>query len=133
MRGAEPPELPETSELLGLWRLVSYHDEDAEGAVSEGPLGPQPHGLLYYADGYLSVNMGRGTPVPGAVPYMGYAGTWRREGDRLVHVIEVCSNPAWSGTEQTRTFALDGDLLTLRGTAVVAGRAQQRVLTWKRA
>ncbi|MDQ0757628.1 hypothetical protein QFZ32_009205 [Streptomyces canus] len=31
MRGVQPPELPEPSELLGLWRLVSYHDEDAEG------------------------------------------------------------------------------------------------------
>lgn len=119
--------------LLGLWRLVSYHDEDAGGAVSEGPLGPEPHGLLYYADDYLSVNMGRGIPEPGAVDYMGYAGTWRREGDLIVHAIDVCSNPAWSGTEQTRTFEVDGDQLTLRGSAAVDGRTQQRVLTWKRA
>lgn len=27
--------------LLGLWRLVSYYDEDAGGVVSEGPLGSQ--------------------------------------------------------------------------------------------
>ncbi|MDQ0748265.1 hypothetical protein QF034_002496 [Streptomyces africanus] len=122
------------TELLGRWRLVSYYDEDDQGHPSEGPLGPEPYGLLYYADDYMSVNMARRNPIPGAVNYMGYAGTWRRTApDTVVHAIEVCSNPAWAGTEQTRTLSLGGDVLTLRGHAMVDGRVQQRVLTWKRA
>ncbi|MGW0466478.1 lipocalin-like domain-containing protein [Streptomyces sp. NPDC003027] len=121
-------------ELLGRWRLVSYFDEDGRGGVGEGPLGPDPYGLLFYADGFMSVNMGRGEPVPSLVNYLGYAGTWRRTApDTVVHAIEVCSNPAWAGTEQTRTLVLDGDLLTLRGSALVDGLPRHRVLTWKRA
>ncbi|MER7407237.1 lipocalin-like domain-containing protein [Streptomyces sp. NPDC000070] len=121
-------------ELLGRWQLVSYYDEDGQGRTSEGPLGPEPYGLLYYADGYMSVTMARGTPASGAVNYMGYAGSWRLAApDVVVHAIEVCSHPAWAGTEQTRTLSLVGDVLTLRGHAVVDGHVQQRVLTWKRA
>ncbi|MGW2560878.1 lipocalin-like domain-containing protein [Streptomyces sp. NPDC001514] len=121
-------------ELLGRWRLVSYYDEDGHGGIGEGPLGPAPYGLLYYADDYVSVNMGRATPEPGGVNYLGYAGSWRRSApDTVIHAIDVCSNPDWAGTEQTRTLVLDGDLLTLRGSAVVGGRIRLRVLTWKRA
>lgn len=125
-----------TVDLVGLWRLISYYDLDDDGLRSEGPLGPDPRGLLIYgADGHLSVNMMRPDAAPGQTAYLGYAGTWRRSDDEteLVHRIEVCSNPAWADTEQTRRMSLDGELLTLTGTAIVAGRPQLRLLTWRRA
>lgn len=127
-----------TSDLVGLWRLISYFDLDERDRTTEGPLGPTPRGLLFYsADGYMSVNMMRGGPNDphsrDSRVYLGYAGTWRLDGEKLVHAIAVCSNPAWAGTDQVREMALDGDRLTLRGAAMVAGKPQRRVLHWQRA
>ncbi|MEV7421600.1 lipocalin-like domain-containing protein [Streptomyces sp. NPDC091212] len=125
---------PSGAELAGLWRLVAYFDIDDEGTTSEGPLGPEPRGLLFYsADGYMSVDMMRPGPPGPAVGYMGYAGGWRVSGNQLVHMIEVCSNPLWADTEQIRDVTLDGDRLVLSGSAVVSGQPQRRVLHWERA
>ncbi|MFI6704133.1 lipocalin-like domain-containing protein [Streptomyces sp. NPDC050509] len=128
-------------DLAGVWRLVSFHDIDGEGATREGPLGPDPAGLLFYAaDGFVSVHMMRTVehretgdgpaerPTPG---YMSYAGTWRRFGDQVVHTLTVAPNPEWIGTDQIRDLTLDGDRLTLYGDALV-GRPQRRVLEWHR-
>ncbi|MGH4025637.1 MAG: lipocalin-like domain-containing protein [Pseudonocardiaceae bacterium] len=122
------------SELVGLWRLVSYADLDESGAAHEGPLGPAPRGLLHYGtEGCMSVCMMRTGPVPsGGAAYMGYAGGWRLSGTQVVHEIEVCSNPAWADTEQIRDLTLEGDLLVLLGTAMVNGKPQRRQLTWRR-
>ncbi|WP_084520066.1 lipocalin-like domain-containing protein [Nocardia mexicana] len=122
------------SDLVGTWELVSYYDIDDADVRTEGPLGDAPRGLLIYnAHGYVSVSMMRTDAAAGAAPFMGYAGTWRQEGTEVVHAIRVCSNPAWANTEQVREMSLRGDVLTLIGSAQVDGRAQRRVLTWRRA
>jgi hypothetical protein len=120
--------------LVGVWHLESFHDIDPRGRPVEGPLGAAPRGLLFYsADGHVSVTMMRtGSAHPERPNYMSYAGTWRREGGRVVHAIDVAPDPAWLGTEQFRELALDGDLLTLTGGALV-GPHQLRVLAWRRA
>ncbi|MFI1304800.1 lipocalin-like domain-containing protein [Streptomyces sioyaensis] len=120
-------------ELVGVWRLEAFHDIDSTGALHEGPLGPEPRGLLFYsADGHVSVTMMRTGPAHrGRSAYMSYAGTWRREGDRVVHTIDVAPEPGWLGTEQSRDLELDGDDLVLHGTSLV-GPVQRRVLHWRR-
>ena len=40
-----------------------------------------------------------------------YTGTYRLEGDRWITQVDVAWNPEWVGTEQTRFFAIDGDVL----------------------
>ncbi|MFD0363660.1 lipocalin-like domain-containing protein [Nocardia sp. GCM10030253] len=121
------------TDLVGTWQLLSYFDIDDSDTRSEGPLGDAPRGLLIYdPNGHMSVSMMRTDHAVGANPFMGYAGTWRRSGAELVHAITVCSNPALADTEQVRQLSLTGDTLTLIGTAQVEGRAQRRVLTWRR-
>ncbi|MCC3330444.1 lipocalin-like domain-containing protein [Nocardia abscessus] len=121
------------TDLVGTWELLSYYDIDEQDTTSRGPLGDSPRGLLIYsAHGYMSVSMMRTDGAPGANPFMGYAGTWRRSGTEMVHAISVCSNPAWAQTEQVRQMSLNGDVLTLIGSAQVGGRTQRRVLTWRR-
>jgi hypothetical protein len=122
--------------LIGAWRLTAYLDVDGAGGTSEGPLGAAPRGLLIYGTGgYMSVSMMR--TGPGADPadlsslFKGYAGRWRLDGGRLVHDVEVSENPRLVDTVQVRDWALDGDRLTLYGTAPAGG--QRRVLVWKRA
>jgi hypothetical protein len=122
-----------TTDLVGTWELVSYFDIDDAGVKSEGPLGDAPRGLLIYnAEGYVSVSMMRTDGAAGAVPFMGYAGTWRHEAAEVVHAISVCSNPAWANTEQVRQMSLRDDVLTLIGAARVGGKLQRRMLTWRR-
>ncbi|MFI0907262.1 lipocalin-like domain-containing protein [Streptomyces sioyaensis] len=120
-------------ELVGVWRLESFHDIDSTGTLHEGPLGPEPRGLLFYsADGHVSVTMMRTGPAhPERSSYMSYAGTWRREGDRVVHTIDVAPEPGWLGSEQSRDLELDGEDLVLHGTSLV-GPVQRRVLHWRR-
>jgi hypothetical protein len=131
---------PTADALAGVWRLVAYHELDETGATSEGPLGPDPQGMLMYAPGgYVAVSMMR--PQDGAATstaplgdgqetFMGYAGRWRLEGDRVVHQVQVSAHPAQVGTEQVRDVVLDGDQLTLYGTRL-SGHGR-RMLRWRK-
>ncbi|MCX4634060.1 lipocalin-like domain-containing protein [Streptomyces platensis] len=134
------PPVVRPEELIGAWELTSYVSVDEGGALGEGPLGPEPRGLLIYsADGRVSVSMMRGDPPPadreGPVPrFMGYAGTWRLSGRQVVHDVTVSSHGYLVGSRQTRRLVFDGALLTLSGSAGAAGGPpQERVLTWRRA
>lgn len=129
---------------VGAWRLRSYTtlteaeaEANADGRA-EGPLGPRPVGrLVYTADGHVSVSMMRTgepppAPAPGVETFMGYAGTWRISGSRILHRVAVSAHPHQVDTELVREFQLAGDILTLRGTAVVNGCPVRRELVWER-
>src|SRR5579863_2347575 len=46
-----------TSQLVGVWRLMSYTDEQ-EGQEARFPFGPQPEGFLIYTpDGFVSAQL----------------------------------------------------------------------------
>jgi len=40
-----------------------------------------------------------------------YTGLYRVEGDKWITKVDVSANPAWVGTEQTRSFKIDGNRL----------------------
>lgn len=42
-----------------------------------------------------------------------YTGTYRIEGDRVVHDVDVSWNQLWSGSQQVRFFKANGDTLTI--------------------
>lgn len=120
---------------VGIWRLRSYHEVDDEGRTDEGPLGPDPRGLLvYHASGYMSVSMMRtGEARPGAERFMGYAGRWRFGGGEIVHAVEVSAHPFQVGRELIRSAVLTEGELTLEGVSVIGGRPRRRRLEWLRA
>ncbi|QQM43706.1 lipocalin-like domain-containing protein [Streptomyces liliifuscus] len=123
-------------EVVGVWRLASYTEVGEDGGTVAGPLGEAPAGLLIYtADGHVAVSMMKTGEAPALETYMGYSGQWRLAGDRMTHRVQVSAHPRMAGTEQIRRVTLDGETLSLRGTAVtpVGGRAPERVLTWRRA
>ncbi|WP_370418206.1 lipocalin-like domain-containing protein [Streptomyces sp. QH1-20] len=127
------------ADLIGAWQLESYVGVDEDGDVSEGPLGPEPEGVLIYsADRHMTVSMMRAghEPAPGPGPvtrFMGYAGTWQLSERQIVHEVAVSSHRHMVGTRQVRGLSLKGDLLILSGTARTAdGRQERRVLNWRR-
>ncbi|MFF4208723.1 lipocalin-like domain-containing protein [Streptomyces sp. NPDC001796] len=123
-------------DLIGVWRLLAYVDLDEAGGSREGPLGPDPRGLLIYdGHGHMSVSMMRGdhaTAPESATLFMGYAGTWRLVDGVVKHDVSVSAHPFQVGTELTREAELDGDRLVLHGVATIGGRPQRRRLTWQR-
>ncbi|MGP4115167.1 lipocalin-like domain-containing protein [Streptomyces sp. 4N509B] len=128
---------PEPDALIGVWRMVSYTQEDESGRMVAGPLGDAPDGLLIYtADGHVSVSMAPTGSAATQESYMGYAGRWHLNGDEVIHEVLVSAHPPMVGTKQSRTPLLseDGTLLTLRGAAVlpVGGRRPRRELNWRR-
>lgn len=127
------------AELVGAWELVAFHElADEGGATAEGPLGAAPEGILIYQpDGAVSVSMMRppdaGTPdSPPTTVYMGYAGTWRLEGARVLHHVEVSTHTYQLGRDLEREARLREDLLELVGRAGGQDRHRRRVLTWRR-
>lgn len=130
---------PAAERLLGTWRLVSYVDVDPAGTTSEGPLGPAPAGLLHYLpDGHMAVSMMRTADSDARrasdqrETFMGYAGRWRLEGDRVVHRAEVSAHAFQIGVDQVREVVLDGDELTLFGNRPNSDPPQRRMLRWRR-
>lgn len=138
----EPPGIF-ARDLVGAWHLAAYTELDEDGDWGEGPLGPHPRGVLIYEPrGCMSVSMMPGhaleAPGPGdasqpsATGFMGYAGTWRIAGRRVVHHVEVSSHAYQVGRELIRHARLDDGRLLLTGTAVLGGRPRHRMLVWQR-
>ncbi|QEU89976.1 lipocalin-like domain-containing protein [Streptomyces kanamyceticus] len=128
------------SDLSGVWRLVAFDDLGSGGERLEGPLGPDPRGLLIYStDGHMSVSLMRtaastrppSTPVP--LDFMGYAGTWRIDGDRVVHRVGITHTPRLKDKDEVREVHLEGGHLSLFGTVPAGDRQLRRVLEWNRA
>lgn len=141
---------PRESSLVGVWRLIDYRTQ-YEGEALERPLGESPVGfILYTADGHMSGTMQRRGATPFAVAdrlrataeekarafddYVAYCGRWRRDGDRVVHVVEASLLPNWIGDEQVREVRwIDDDRVELVGRWDAGGRRREAVVAWQRA
>jgi hypothetical protein len=134
--------------IAGVWKLKAYTRKYLDnGEVRNDML---PHAYIIYTPGgrmmSVTVEEGREPPV-GPVPteaerlrlfdtiVSAYAGTYRVEGDSVIHEVEMSWNEAWTGTRQVRTFKLDGDAMTLETTPRTAGSDNRLVvntLRWER-
>lgn len=117
--------------LVGSWDLVAVENRGTNGEV-ERPFGDQPRGrITYTADGFLSAHVMHaerasfatgglysGTPAEKAAAYDSYiayygAYTVDAAARTVTHAITGSLFPNWTGSSQTRFYALDGDVLTL--------------------
>lgn len=140
--------------LLGTWRLIGFEIRFSDGRPPVRPFGPDAVGLLIYApDGHMSAVLSRGHRAPlgatrletsAAAPdvaksaafdsYLSYAGTWRVEGDTVVHTVTLAQTPELVGVENRRAASLEGDDLTLRyGITARSGVRRGYTLRWRRA
>jgi hypothetical protein len=133
--------------IVGAWRLESVQ---IIGARLRHPHGPAPVGwLVYTEEGAMVVVLGDGDrprfgtddPRSGTTEQRAaalgtcaaYAGRWRREGDEVVHDIELAWFPDWSGSQQRRRVSLDGERLALESPpAVIDGEEGRLRLVWRR-
>jgi hypothetical protein len=142
---AQPCLAADPTPIVGTWRLVSFEREYQAGGEREYPMGKAPTGyILFLPEGRMTVVItGEGRTAPTTDQdraglyntLVAYTGRYRVEGDKWITTLDVSANPAWVGTEQTRTFRVVGDRLQ-EMTAWAArpdSRMARAVITYERA
>ena len=144
-----PPSSADVREkLLGIWKIVSVESEDQATGEREPVLGFNLAGYLIFTPEGRMMTIVTGEERKDAKTdedrgelfksMVAYTGRYRLDGDKFVTKVDVAWNPAWAGTEQTRFFVLDGDLLyvTTAWGQSVAGPEKgvgRGIITWERA
>jgi hypothetical protein len=120
----------EADPLPGVWKLVSYSARDADTGEVIFPFGEHATGYLIYVAGQrmsalVTAEGRKAVSNPNRVPASveeraeafststAYMGSYRWEGDRVVHNVDVAVNQNWVGLEQVRMAKLEGNRLTL--------------------
>lgn len=112
------------SSILGAWKLRSFYMEVVDTKERSEPFGSAPRGsVILHPDGRMAALLTPGEAptsnneadqAPAVPKLIAYSGRFRLEPpDRLVTAVDVASVPHWFGTDQTRTYILDGDNLHL--------------------
>ena len=136
--------------LVGSWKLISFHSQDSSGRIVY-PFGKDASGrLIYEPNGRMAVQLMDSnrplfassdplvtseTEVRAAFGgYTAYYGTYSVNPDKqtIVHHIETALLPNWAGTDQERNFEFDGKYLTLKGPLVLGGVKGSVSLVWER-
>ncbi len=112
-----------TSSPVGVWILRSFFVADTVTGEMHQPFGPDPRGCLALEPtgrmfGMLTPS-GRARPTTveekaAAFDAMyAYSGRYRLEGDDFVTSVDVAWFEPWVGSEQRRTFRVEGDTMTI--------------------
>jgi hypothetical protein len=137
--------------VLGTWKLVSYVRQDLPSGATSDVMGPHPSGYINYSsDGrmmVLIVASGRKKPAgPVATPdeaealirsMLAYAGTYSldSEAKTVTHHVEISWDQSRAGTDQVRTYKLEGNHLTLTtppSSDPSSGNKTVRTLVWEK-
>lgn len=137
--------------LPGTWKLLSYVREDLPSGAKSDVMAAHPTGYIHYGrDGRMMVMIvgsDRKKPAgPSATPQeaeallksmLAYAGTFTLDTNAktVTHHIEISWDQSRAGTDQVRTYKLDGDRLTLvtqPSTDPATGKQTVRTLIWEK-
>ena len=123
LSSVQPKASQQSSPVHGVWQLLTYLVEVKESGETFPPMGDKPTGyVIFTPEGRLSFTLSAEGRQPATTDQeraallnsvIAYTGSYRLEGDRWITQVDVAWNPEWVGTEQTRYFAIDGDVLTV--------------------
>jgi len=107
--------------LHGVWKLVAYAVEVQATGQKEPLMGRNPMGYaIFTSEGRAMFVITADGRKPAKTvekradllnSMLAYTGTYRIEADKWITKVEVAWNPEWVGTEQIRSFKVDGDRL----------------------
>jgi len=118
---SQPSFADDNASVVGIWKLVSYDVEIQSTGVKEPLFGQHPTGYVVFTSErrlfFVLTGDGR-KPAKTDEDRAGllssliaYTGMYRLEGDKWITKVDVAWNPEWVGTEQARTFKIEGDRL----------------------
>lgn len=136
-------------ELYGTWRLVSFTRQVVGTGESSDLFGKAPQGFLNYGrDGrMIGIIVKENRPKPTDLAKMtdpervelfktmiAYGGTFKVDGGRVVHNVDISWNENWTGTAQVRNFRIEGRrlIISLDPQIGLDGRQITSVLTWEK-
>ncbi len=137
--------------ILGTWKLVSYVREELPSGAKSDVMGAHPSGYINYGrDGRMMViivGSNRNKPA-GAVAtpdeaealirsMLAYAGTYSidSQAKTVTHHIDISWDQSRTGTDQVRSYKLEGDRVTLTtepSTDPATGNKTVRTLIWEK-
>lgn len=151
LAGDDSATSPTQLQLVGTWKLVAMTSQDEATGAQRDVWGHAPLGFLSYtAGGRMSAVLAaadRKIAAPSAGQSsveeqarlfrdsFGYAGRYTQDGDRVIHHVEVASDPTWIGQDQVRTLRLEGQRLIVSAPPIRTAadpNPQAMVLTWER-
>jgi len=130
------------SQIVGVWKLVSFSTKEVAAGTVAHPLGEKPVGYYIYTKGgrllALQVAQDRKPPA-GANPtdaervelfktMAANAGTYSLEGHTLTTTFDVTWNQAWTGTSQKRQIEIAGNKLTVTSAPFKSGLTGKDVI-----
>ncbi|HSB71047.1 MAG TPA: lipocalin-like domain-containing protein [Candidatus Methylomirabilis sp.] len=138
-----------SEELYGTWRLVSFTWQVVGTGESSDLFGKAPYGFLNYGrDGRMfAIIVKENRPKPADLAkitdqeraelfrtVIAYGGTFKVDGSRVVHNVDISWNENWTGTAQVRNFRIEGRRLIISVDPQVGteGKLITAVLTWEK-
>ena len=137
-----------SSAIEGVWKLKHYARRFLDTGEVRTDMLPQAY-ILYTPGGVMmsiTVEEKREPPAGEVLTdaervrlfksiISAYSGTYKVEGDTVIHDVNLSWNEAWTGTKQVRKFRVSGDELVIETTPRTAGtdtRLFINTLTWVR-
>jgi Lipocalin-like domain len=131
-----------SNQLIGTWKLVGFQIE-FENQERQNAYDEACGSLIITQDGCMSVIMAdsarQSDDPPGSLfdRMLAYSGRYRIQGDdSFTTDVEVAWHTSWLGTEQTRYFKIEGDMLWVISAPVqhpkYPGRTVRGITTWRR-
>ena len=135
-------------DLFGAWKLISLQFVVTDSGEGKDMYGADPLGYIFITPDnrmmtvVTSKDRASSDSESGDAALfrsmMAYSGPFRIEGeDQFITRVEVSWHPGWVGTEQARTFSVDGDILSITTAEVLhpmfPGRKGRGILKWQRA
>jgi hypothetical protein len=138
-----------TERLIGTWTMVSAVREEIPSGAKSDTFGANPHGFITYGpDGRMMAiitRRGRAAPANGRPTsaeaeglfrsMLSYAGSYTFDGREITHHVDISWNESFTGTEQKRLVAFEGDVLKLstpQSLDPIDGKMSVRTMTWKK-
>ena len=132
--------------FVGVWKLGSFIVESVDSKERRKPYGEEPNGYLVITpERFTAIITAQSRKAPqtdedrvnGFRTMFAYSGPYMVEGDRLTTKVQISWNESWVGTDQVRTFKLNGDKLNIESLPAPGGNQQMPglvvgILAWSR-